>query len=61
MNKGHQKFVTVIVLMGWFLFLGPGVLLMPFTPRGFQSVADDTNTVYYENGEESAREVLRLA
>jgi hypothetical protein len=34
---------------------------MPFAPRGFRSIADSTNSVYYQKGEAAAREVLRLA
>jgi hypothetical protein len=54
-------YITVLGLIGWFFLLGPGVVLMPFAPRGFQSLADSTNRVFYENDEESARKVLRLA
>jgi hypothetical protein len=53
--------VTFVGLIGWFLFLGPGVVLMPFEPSGFQSIADSTNRVYYEKDEAAAREVLRIA
>jgi hypothetical protein len=53
--------VAFMGLIGWFLFLGPGVVLMPFAPRGYQSIADSTNRVYYEKDEAAAREVLRLA
>ena len=52
---------TFLGLIGWFLLLGPGVVLMPFPPRGFQSIADSTNRVYYQKDEATAREVLRLA
>ena len=53
--------VALLVVLVWFLLLGPGVLLMPFSPPGFQSTADETNTVFYEQDDEKAREVLRLA
>jgi hypothetical protein len=50
-----------IALIGWFLVLGPGVVLLPFAPRGFRSMADSTTTVYYQNDAAAARDVLRLA
>jgi len=52
---------TFVGLIGWFLLLGPGVVLMPFAPRGFRSIADSTSRVYYQKEEDAAREVLRLA
>ena len=53
--------LAFIVLISAFLWLGPGVLLIPFTPRGFASVSDGTNTVFFENKEELAREMLSIA
>ena len=53
--------VAFVGLIGWFLFLGPGVVLMPFAPKGFRLIADSTDSVYYQKGEAAAREVLRLA
>jgi len=52
---------TFAGLIGWFLFFGPGVVLMPFAPGGFRSIADATNRVYFQKDEAAAREVLRLA
>ena len=58
-----MRFLSAIFLglICWFLLLGPGVVLMPFAPRGFRSIADSTSRVYYQKDEAAARKVLRLA
>ncbi|MBM3791461.1 MAG: hypothetical protein FJW35_14100, partial [Acidobacteria bacterium] len=63
MKKWFFRLLSAIftVLAIWFLFFGPGVVLMPFAPRGFQSIADSTNRVYYQEDVGAAHKVLRLA
>jgi hypothetical protein len=54
-------FIAFIVLIGGFVWAGPGILLTPFTPRGFSSVSDGTNTVYFQSRGDLAREMLDAA
>lgn len=54
-------FLIFVLLIGWFLWLGPGVLLTPFTPRGFATASDGTNTVFFQSKDEVAREMLDIA
>jgi hypothetical protein len=58
-----HRLVTIAFLfaLAWFFFLGPGVLLLPFSPPGFESLHDDTSTVYYEVDQDRARDVLLQA
>ena len=62
-RRWFWRFLSAIFLglFCWFLLLGPGVVLLPFAPRGFQSIADSTSRVYYQKDEAAARKVLRLA
>lgn len=53
-------FLAFIVLIGAFVWRGPGVLLTPFTPRGFSTISDGTVKVYFQSNEELAGEMLSI-
>lgn len=53
-------FVAIVILFAGLLLVGPGVLLTPWAPPGFDIESDGTTSVFFESHREIAGEVLEI-